>query len=423
MKAGNNLKWKTERRKVDQLLPYDKNPRTITPEQADQLRASLEKFDLAEIPAIDTDGRIVAGHQRVAMLKILGRGAEVIDVRVPNRKLTASEFKEYNLRSNKTTAGWDQDLLGHIEEDILVAVGFSPNELDDICKLEGGSKDPDEVPEAPAKPKAKLGDIYELGEHRLMCGDSTSPADLAALMTIGGGAAVADLVFTDPPYNVNYSGTGKKTKTGIKNDNLDAESFRTFSEAVFQNMAAALKPGGVYYVCSGWSSYPVFHQALIAAGLYRSGVIIWEKDNAALGWNDFRYKHEWILTGKNKKGEKAVSILYGWKDGPHYFRDTRDEYDVWRVPRKHAGNYVHPTEKPVYLIEKALANSTKRGENVLDLFGGSGSTLIACERMSRRAFLMEFDPKFVDVILERWETFTGKKATHLNAKAANAKKQ
>lgn len=415
MKTLEKLKWSTTKRCVKDLLPYEKNPRRLTPEQSAQLQASIEKFGLAEIPAIDTDGRIVAGHQRVATLKLLGRQDETIDVRIPNRKLTTDEFTEYNLRSNKNVGEWDQDMLGQIEEDILVSVGFGPADLDDICKLEAGAADPDEVPPAPATPKAKLGEIYQLGEHRLMCGDSTNPENLRALLRAPAPAGgdlpcSADLVFTDPPYNVNYSGTGKHTKTTIKNDALSAEDFQAFIEPVFKNMATALKPGGVYYICSGWSSYPVFHQALTAAGLYRSGVIIWEKDNASMGWNDFRYKHEWILTGKNKKGEKAVSIMYGWKEGPHYFRDTRDEYDVWRVPRKHAGNYVHPTEKPVYLIEKALANSTKRGDHVLDLFGGSGSTLIACERLKRRAFVMEYDPKFVDVILTRWETFTGQKA-------------
>lgn len=407
MKTLERLKWTTTKRRVKDLLPYEKNPRRLTPEQAAQLRASLEKFNLAEIPAIDTDGRIVAGHQRVAMLKLLGRENETIDVRIPNRKLTPEEFTEYNLRSNKNTGEWDQDLLAQVEEDILVSVGFAPNELDDICEKEEGASDPDLVPPAPKVPKAKPGDIYEMGDHRLMCGDSTSPDNLLALL---GKSTRADLVFTDPPYNVNYSGTGKRTKAGIKNDALSAEDFQAFIEPVFRNMAAVLKAGGVYYICSGWSSYPIFHQALQGAGLYRSGVIIWEKDNASLGWNDFRYKHEWILTGKNKEGAKAASILYGWKDGAHYFRDSRDEYDVWRIPRKHAGDYVHPTEKPVYLVEKALANSTRRGELVLDMFGGSGSTLIACERLKRRACLMEFDPKYVDVAIARWELFTGRKA-------------
>lgn len=179
-------------------------------------------------------------------------------------------------------------------------------------------------------------------------------------------------------------------------------------------MVMVMKPGGVFYICSGWSSYPAFNTALIENGLYRAGVIIWVKNNASYGWNDFRYKHEWIIVGKKKREKvKAVSILYGWKKGSHYFRDTRDEYDVWEVPRKHSANYSHPTEKPIWLIEKALANSSERFSNILDICGGSGSTLIACERLSRKAYVMENDPHYVDVIIKRWEKYTGKKATKL----------
>jgi DNA modification methylase len=222
------------------------------------------------------------------------------------------------------------------------------------------------------------------------------------------------MLFSDPPYNVDYAGTGENTSEGIANDNLSKEDFDKFINQSFANIYEALKVGAVFYVCSGWSSYPTFNEKLIENGFYRAGVIIWVKNNAAMGWNDFRYKHEWILVGKKKEYRvKAVSILYGWKKGSHYFRDTRDEYDVWEVPREHSKEYKHPTQKPVWLIEKALANSSERGGIVLDPFGGSGSTLIACERLKRKAFLMEYDPKYVDVIIERWEKFTNRKAVLL----------
>jgi DNA modification methylase len=225
----------------------------------------------------------------------------------------------------------------------------------------------------------------------------------------------ADMLFTDPPYNVDYAGKGKDTSEGIKNDNLSEEEFGIFINKAFENMFEIMREGAVFYICSGWSSYPEFNKQLIAAGFYRAGVIIWVKNNASYGWNDYRYKHEWILVGKRKAVRiKAVSILYGWKRGTHFFRDTRDEYDVWEVPREHAGNYKHPTQKPVWLVEKALANSSERGWIVADLFGGAGCTLIACERLKRRAFVMEYDPKYVDVIIKRWEEYTGEKAECLS---------
>lgn len=401
------LKWHNETRKVSDLVPYERNPRRITESQRKHLQESLEKFGLVEVPAINTDNKIIAGHQRIKILALLGRQDEEIDVRVPNRTLTPAEFEEYCIRSNKNKGEWDTELLSKLDEELLLSIGFEPKELDDIFDLEKGKKDPDEVPEAPVKPKSSLGDIYMLGDHMLMCGDSTKKDDIRKLI----GKNVIDMVFTDPPYNVNYSGKGKNTSNGIKNDSLDPELFKEFISKVFNNMREIMKEGAVYYICSGWSSYPVFYENLIKEGFYRAGVIIWVKDNAGLGWNDFRYKHEWILVGKKRsKKVPGIPILYGWKDGPHYFRDTRDECDVWEVPRKNLGDYKHPTEKPVWLVEKALANSSERYQNVLDLFGGSGSTLIACERLKRKCFIIEYDARYVDVIIQRWEEYTGRKA-------------
>ncbi len=244
-----------------------------------------------------------------------------------------------------------------------------------------------------------------------MCGDSTDRHHIATLF----GEEKMEMVFTDPPYNVNYSGRGENTSNVIENDNLTVEIFQKFISKVFENMYAIMAPGAVYYICSGWSLFATFDTELIAQGFYRAGVIIWKKDVASMGWNDFRYKHEWILVGKKKETRiKAVPILYGWKDGSHFFRDTRDEVDVWEVPRKSAVDYKHPTEKPVWLIEKALANSSQRHGNVADLFGGSGSTLIACQRLNRKCFTMEYDPKYIDVIIARWERFTGQRAQKVN---------
>ena len=403
-----DLVWHTERRRVKDLLPYEKNPRRLTEKQARQLQESLEKFNLVEIPAIDSDNTIVAGHQRIHIMNMIGRGNEEIDVRVPNRKLTEDEFREYLVRSNKNTGEWDFDTLADFGEELLLEVGFEPRELDDIFGLDDApQKDPNDIPERPVEAQSRLGDVYILGDHRLICGDSTSPEVMARLLR----GEKADMVFTDPPYNVAYSGRGEETSRTIENDDMSAEDFETFSRAAFGTLKEAMREGAVYYICSGWSSYPIFWKALNDSGFYQAGVIIWGKDVASMGWNDYRYKHEWIAVGKKKaKAPKAVSIMYGWRIGSHMFRDTRDECDVWEVPRKHAGSYWHPTEKPVWLVEKALANSSMRYQVVLDPFGGSGTTLIACERLHRKARLCELDPTFCDVIVTRWEQYTGQKA-------------
>ncbi len=412
VKKKSNLKWSNATRKISDLIPYTDNPRKMSPEQAQHLLDSLEKFNLVEIPAINLNNKILAGHMRMSALKSLGRGNEIIDVRIPNRRLTEEEEKEYLLRSNKNRGDWDQAVLRKFNEELLIDVGFGPNEIDDIVGPQATDKDPDSIPALPGKAKAKLGDLYRLGRHSLYCGDATDPATFNKLL----GSTKIDMVFTDPPYNVNYKGKGKNTSEGIKNDHISPEDFKEFSVKIYNNMGNVMKPGAVYYICSGWSSYPVFHESLLSAGFYRAGVIIWVKDNASYGWNDYRYKHEWIVVGKKKaeKTGKACSIMYGWKSGSHYFRDTRDEYDIWHVPRKSSNNYEHPTEKPVWLIEKALANSSLREAAILDTFGGSGSTLIACERLNRTCYMMELDMKYADVIIARWEKFTGEKATKIN---------
>lgn len=391
MKTLEKLKWSTTKRRIKDLLPWEKNPRRLTPEQAEQLRASIEKFDLAEIPAVDTDGRIVAGHQRVTILKALGRENEIIDVRIPNRKLTAAEFSEYNVRSNKNTGEWDLELLGKLDESLLKSVGFSPDELDKIFPPEAGLTDPDEIPPLPEKAKSRLGDLYELGGNRLLCGDSTSAEDVARLM----GGTGADMIFTDPPYNVGYVGKGKKKLT-IQNDSMAEDEFLGFLSKAFGAMRKTCAGGVPYYVCHADTMTAAFRRALLGAGFEVKQTIIWAKQNFVLGRQDYQWQHE--------------PILYGWAAGAsHRWYGGRAETTVWNIPRPTA-NDEHPTMKPVALCSRAIANSSRRGGAVLDLFGGSGSTLIACEMLKRRAFLMELDPKYADVIIQRWEKFTGLKA-------------
>ena len=407
-KAASSIAWHNEKRKVKDLIPFPGNPRTANQKEAADLDASLQQFDLADPLVINIDNTVIGGNFRLSRLRISGR--EEVDVRVPSRTLNAVEALALNLRLNKNGGRFDYELLSNINEELLLNVGFTPTELDDIFDLDPPEKDEEHVPEEAKEAISKVGDIYQLGEHRLMCGDSTDPDHLKALL----GETKLKMIFTDPPYNVNYEGHGEKTSNTIKNDHLDPAAFQGFIERAFETMGEVMAEGAVYYICSGWSSYPVFHQALIKNGLYRAGVIIWSKNSPSFGWPDFRHKHEWIIVGKKKRPPIfAVSIMYGWKKGPHFFRDTRDEYDVWEIPKTAASKYVHPTEKPVWLVEKALANSSQRFDPVGDFFCGGGSTLIACERLKRKAFLMELDPIYVDVTVRRWEEYTGMAAKRL----------
>lgn len=405
------ITWTTKKRRLDQLEPAPYNPRQASEKEKHDLMQSIERFDLADPLVINRNNRIIGGHFRYAILKEKGPLDLEVDVRVPDRLLSEAEERELNLRLNKNSGSWDWDALANFDEEMLIDVGFDAPQLDTVFGLTDGKTAPDDAPELPQETPIKPGDIFKLGDHRLMCGDSTSEADLCALLSPDGQRIPADMVFTDPPYNVDYKGKGSETSQGIKNDNLPEAQFNDFIAHLFENMYTFMREGAVFYVCSGWSSYPVFNANLIQSGFYRAGVIIWVKNNASYGWNDYRYKHEWILVGKRKAERiKGVSILYGWKKGAHFFRDTRDEYDIWEVPREHSGVYKHPTQKPVYLIEKALANSSERGWNILDICAGSGSTLIACERLKRRCFAMEYDPKYCQVIIDRWESHTGLKA-------------
>lgn len=411
METSQKIQWTRQKRKIGELNPADYNPRVLTSKQAQDLQQSLSKFQLVDPIIINADNKIIGGHQRYFILKQSGQ--EDVDVRVPDRLLDQEEERELNLRLNKNTGQFDFDKLADFDEEMLMGVGFEANELDDIFDIEPAEDQQPEEP--PAQPWVKRGDIFKLGDHLLMCGDATDPADIARLF----GEEKADILFTDPPYNVDYAGRGENTSNGIKNDDLDPEDFKRFINKAFEQMHTIMRPGAVYYICSGWSSFAAFETALLENAFYRAGVIIWQKESAGMGWNDYRYKHEWILVGKRKENRvKALAMLYGWrKDGPHYFRGTHDEVDVWEVPRKKTGSYKHPTEKPVWLIEKALANSSQRGWIVADLFGGSGATLIAAERLSRRARIMELDPRYVQVQLERWTRYTGETAEKLNGDA------
>jgi DNA modification methylase len=437
------LNWKTEKRTVESLIPYQHNPRRLTTEQEEHLRESLERFNLVEIPAVNTNGIIIAGHQRLAIMKALGRGSEEIDVRVPSRELTELELKEYNLRSNKNTGEWDYLLLGNnFDLEMLKDVGFNSAELDKIFKPEYGTKD-DEVPEVQAT-TIKQGDLFKLGDHRLLCGDCTNKDHVARLMA----GQKAEMVFTDPPYNVDYQGGmnshGQNKRNGIKNDCMGQKEYYSFLTAFIEQCMAVCN--GVFYICIGNSQMHTLRNAFEDKGGHWQNFIIWVKNAFTLSRSDYQHQYEVILYGWNKKVTNHYfiedrSIPTVWEDLRNVKSKFDGEYtsikfqgfevkikgkaegvvskkkqktDIWRYdkPTKSAE---HPTMKPVMMVCEAIENSSHRDGIVLDVFGGSGTTIVACEKLDRKCRTMELDPLYCDVIIRRWQDITGIPAEPINA--------
>ena len=415
---------------ITAIRPYENNAKIHTPEQIEQIKNSILEFGNNDPIAIDGEGVIIEGHGRWMALKALGY-EEVEVIRLGH--LTEEQRKAYTLVHNKLTmnTGFDLDILAEelqaIENINMKDYDFDLDIADDLIleDIEEDNFDP-EVPEA-EQAKAKRGQVYQLGSHRLMCGDSTIPEDVEKLM----GDEQADCLLTDPPYNVNYGGNVSSAACNgkhrlIENDNLTDSDFYKFLLAFYQNAEAALKPGGAFYVWHADNEGYNFRKAMKDAGLTQRQTLIWNKNALMIGRQDYQWKHE--------------PCLYGWKEGAgHYFTSSRSETTVIdeEVPdftkmkkdelvklleriysqattvideRKPMRSDLHPTMKPLRLMAYLIQNSTRKGELVLDLFGGSGSTLIAAEETGRRCCMMEYDPRYVDVIIQRWEELTGKKA-------------
>ena len=384
--------------KVDDLIPYATNSRTHSPEQVAQIAASIMEFGWTNPVLIDARGTIVAGHGRVMAARKLG--IETVPcIRLGH--LTPAQVRAYVIADNKLgmNAGWDEAML-KAELDILKEegfdlglTGFSEEELSALLNVEtvAENTDPDEVPEPPVQPITKLGDIWVLGNHRLMCGDSTSIESVNRLMA----GEQANLLLTDPPYNVAYKGGTDEALT-IMNDSMDNESFAQFLRDVYSTADTVMKEGACYYIWFADVETHNFTGAVFDVGWKFSQMLIWKKSSLVLGRKDYHFIHE--------------PCLYGWKIGAaHYWGSDRTQTTVleFQKPRR---NGEHPTMKPVELFEYQIKNSSKPNDVVLDLFGGSGTTAIACEKTGRKARLMELDPKYCDVIVKRWEDFTGKKA-------------
>lgn len=387
---------------VEKLRPYDRNPRTHSDAQVVEIAASIAEFGFNNPILVDSSAGIIAGHGRLLAAQKLG--LESVPVVVLDH-LDSGQKRAYVIADNKIAenAGWDDDLLAEelhalSEQDVdLRLLGFADEELSallDRLALPGEGADEVEdppVPDLPEDPTTQEGDLWVLGPHRLLCGDSTRGEDVRQLLE----GEPVDLVFTDPPYGVSYVGKTADSLT-IQNDSQSPEEFRAFLDAVFVQMREALRPGGVFYVCApAGPDETVFRNALQDVFQLRQ-CLVWAKDVFVLGRQDYHWRHE--------------SILYGWKDGAaHFFVNDRTQDTVWDMPRPKASRE-HPTMKPVPLVARAIANSSRRGERVLDLFGGSGSTLLASEQLDRVARLMELDPRYCDVIVQRYEEATGQKA-------------
>lgn len=401
---------KVERRNVSDLTPYARNSRTHSDEQVAQIAASIKEWGWTIPVLIEPDGGIIAGHGRVMAAQRLG--ITEVPCMIADGWSEAQK-RAYIITDNKLplNAGWDYDLLavefaelGDMGFD-LGLTGFGEMELGALLadKTEGLT-DPDAVPDVPVVPVTVEGDVWLLGRHRLMCGDSTSIDAVERLMDGGR----ADMVFTDPPYGMSYGGGRARgdhalNKKGgvlikahgmIKGDDLQGDDLIGMIRDAVGSAISVCKSGAAKYVCFPWRTYSEFEAALEQIGMTVSACIVWDKKSIGLGNSNYRPQHEFIFYSKGDSwhGDKSQS-------------------DVWYNSRGATGEYVHPTQKPVELVEKAINNSSKGQDVVIDVFGGSGSTLIACEKTGRDCRMMELDPKYCDVIIKRWQDFTGEQAT------------
>jgi DNA modification methylase len=419
------------------IKPYDKNPR-INDHAVESVASSIREFGFRQPIVIDDEGVIIVGHTRYKAALMLG--LEKVPVHVASG-LSPAQVKAYRLADNQTASlsQWDHDLLPLELADLqgmnydLDLTGFSSEELLGLLapSTPVGLTDPDDIPEPPDKARTRHGDLWQLGQHRLLCGDSGAALDVDRLLE---GAAV-DLACTDPPYNVKleprsnnaiaaghssfqnnkvhhqcfdlarHPQKGKRTSQKLRpkdrplaNDFLPDAAFERLLQAWFGNLARVLRPGRSFYIWGGYANCANYPAVLKSSGLYFSQALIWIKEHPVLTRKDFMGNHEWCF--------------YGWREGAaHRFFGPNNITDVWNVKKINPQSMVHLTQKPVELAARAIQYSSRPGENVLDLFGGSGSTLIAAEQAGRRSFLMELDPHYCDVIVARWEKFSGQRAS------------
>ncbi len=431
-----------ERWPIERLVPFARNPRTHTEEQVAQIAASIVEFGWTNPVLVGADGVVIAGHARLQAARKLGLSDVPVIVL---DHLTEAQRRALVIADNQLAlagTGWDEELLRGLLVDLrqdefnLDLLGFSDEEIagwlaQDPAAPQEGLTEEDAVPEPLEEPVTRRGDLWILGNHRLLCGDSASNEDVKRLVE----GAPVDLVNTDPPYNVRveprsnnaiaaglssfaglqhhqsfdvHRGASKAKATtkkmrpkdrALANDFMKDADYDVLLRQWFSNLAAVLKPGGAFYIWGGYANCANYPPALAECGLYFSQAIIWVKEHPVLTRKDFMGNHEWSF--------------YGWREGAaHWFNpEITNATDVWSVKKVSPNAMVHLTEKPVELAARALTYSSRAGETVLDLFGGSGSTMIACEKLGRRARLMEIDPPYCDVIIQRWQQYAGRTAT------------
>ncbi len=399
-------------RKTSDLIPYVNNARTHDEEQVTQIASSIKEFGFTNPVLIDLDSGIIAGHGRV-------RAAQKLNLDelpcIVLKDLSEAQKKAYIIADNKLAlnSGWNEDLLKIEIEELqgmdfdIDLLGFDSTELDDILSLADsdneGLTDPDEVPETPDKAISIQGDLWLLGNHRLMCGDSTEQKSVTRLMN----DKTIDMIFTDPPYGVSYSDKnkllnsldkGNRIQDAIKNDHMTVSDTSILWSNVFKIWSEFISDKSSYYITSPQMGelFMMMMMMMNENGIPFKHVLIWNKSQGVLGQCDYNYKHE--------------PILYGWANTHKFYGEGEHKTSVWDISKPHKSD-LHPTMKPIELIENCILNSTIKNQTVADMFGGSGSTLIACEKTNRHCFMMELSEHYCDVIIKRWQDFTGKQAT------------
>lgn len=413
------LSWTTVQKRVNDLIPQEINPRKISDKQMSDLKRSLKKFNLVEIPAVDYDGTILAGHQRIKALQLLERGDELIDIRVPNRKLTEKEAKEYLIGSNKLGGDWDFDILKSFELDTLSFAGFDDIELAKFWDSDNETKedlfDVEKELKKIVEPKTKLGDIIRLGKHKILCGDSTDPKNLARLL----GDESASMIYSDPVYNISidYDGGigGKKDYGGNVNDTRTYEEYKTFIRDSLTAALAVSSPNThVFYYCDQ-VYIGLIQEIYRSLGIANKRVCLWLKNSQNPVPKVYCNKaYEPAVYGTRGKPylAEAVSDLNEvmnkeFTTGNELVAQVDDFLEIWTAKRLAAKDYKHATSKPITLHEKAIKRCTKPNDIILDSFLGSGSTLLAGEQLGRRVYGCELEPKFCDLIVARFEALTG----------------
>lgn len=403
-------------RPLTEIKPYGKNAKKHPTKQVQQIADSIREFGFNQPLVVDKNDILIVGHGRYFAAELLG----LTEVPVLTLDIPEDKAKAYRLADNKLNEStWDMALviteLKELSLPMLDLTGF-----DRRLVLDSDEKD-DQVPGLPTgKPRTELGDVYELGAHRVICADSTLQATFVKLMK----TAKADMVFTDPPYNVDYHGRGKDTQEGILNDKMTLAKFREFLIPAFKQIRENIKAGGGIYIFHSSSSQAIFEEAMLLNEIEVKNQLIWNKPTASMGWGDYRWKHEPFFYASvkgqavNFYGDRTHTTILDFHKTDRQIlewakkqrlAEQNGKTTVWTMKREPLKDYVHPTQKPVELICYALANSSKVEDIILDPFLGSGSSVIACQKTNRSCYGAELDPKFVDVIVQRYVDFTENK--------------